>query len=89
MKKGWHALRMPRAAKNKAFLKILLLVTTCTLTVVLVLSTILYHAAHQLITEQSIQMSMQSFQQIRSTFDLMRTTANSVATQVLLEETVC
>ncbi|MEF9878062.1 MAG: helix-turn-helix domain-containing protein [Clostridia bacterium] len=87
MTKGWHALRKPRAAKNKAFLKILLLVTTCTLTVVLVLSTILYHAAHQLITEQSIQMSMQSFQQIRSTFDLMRTTANSVATQVLLEET--
>lgn len=77
---------LARRRNSKAFWKILISTTVCTLTIAVVLSSLMAYSVRERITGQSIDMSNQTFRQIQNTIDNTTSLANALATQVLLDD---
>lgn len=74
--------------KKKTFRKIFHIMAACTMAVVFLLSALAYHTVKKVVTKQNIEAAMQDFEEIRSTIKEAGKMANSLATQLLLDD-VC
>ncbi|OUP79847.1 hypothetical protein B5F07_21530 [Lachnoclostridium sp. An169] len=80
--------RHEKQKKNQKFQRIFLGISAGIIGIVLAGMSVLYAVMRELIIDQNIQMSTQTFAQVQKEFDNTDDTANEIATQVMLDD-VC